>query len=185
MEEFTSLYLPAAGSAAKECAECHMPRYVARLTQGHVLSLIHPKRLVPDHSFPLWTEAFTAGAVEVSRFAARKDTPSELTIEVTLLNVGAGHRVPTGKFGHREVRIRVEVRDNEDHVVGLGGESLSAKTTRALLPGQPNDFSLFIRLYEDSDPRRIVLLVERVNEDRSFRHTLAEGEIPVPDFPSD
>ena len=101
-------------------------RVIRRLTQGHLLSLIHPRRAVPDHSFELWDETLTGGSVEIVSMRAEA-VDSRLLVRVTLINRGAGHRIPTGKFGHREVRILAEAEGVDGQAVGQAEESLVAR----------------------------------------------------------
>ena len=105
---------------------------------------------------------------------------SRLLVRVTLINRGAGHRIPTGKFGHREVRILAEAEGVDGQAVGQAEESLVARTSSALLPGKPTEFVLAVPLSGDAPPQRLRLSVERVNEDRTFRHTLATAEMETP-----
>lgn len=174
-EEYTGTYEPA---QVAQCADCHMPRYSARLTQGHLLSLIHPRRAVPDHSFALWNEVVAGGAVEVVSLRA-EPVESGWLVRLTLVNRRAGHRIPTGKFGHREVRILAEAEDRDGQALGQTEQSLVARTASALLPGKPTDFVLAIPLSGEAPPHRLRLTVERVNEDRSFRYPLATAELEV------
>ena len=178
-EEYTASYEP---DELASCADCHMPRYSARMTQGHFLSLIHPRRAVPDHSFELWNEKLTSGSVEVVSVRA-EPVDFRLLVRVTLINRGAGHRIPTGKFGHREVRILAVAEGIDRQAVGQAEESLVARTSSALLPGKPTEFVLAVPLSGDAPPQLLRLSVERVNEDRTFRHTLATAEMEISSEP--
>ncbi|NUQ65374.1 MAG: hypothetical protein HUU20_23145, partial [Pirellulales bacterium] len=70
--EYTSLYIPAVEPGqARHCADCHMPPSVSRLTQGHLLSLIHPRRVVRDHSMPAFAEEVVKNSVVADRPVVR------------------------------------------------------------------------------------------------------------------
>jgi len=153
-----------------------MPQRIQRLTQGHLLSLAHPKRVTHDHRFPLWTEEITRDAVEMTGLAVCIKSDDELAIDVTLVNRGAGHRIPTGEYGHREVRILVQVLDQDDNVMSDDEWPLMARYPDALSPGKVSKFPFDITLPADAKPRRVRVTVERVNADRSFRYALARGE---------
>jgi hypothetical protein len=177
-EEYETLYLEEVGAeCAPECADCHMPTYVDRLTQGHLLSYIHPKRPVHDHSFPLWTEAITAGSVEVAELDVRRLPDGQLIVDVVLVNRGAGHRIPTGEFGHNEVRLLVQVLSGSEEIVGESEVSIFAGDDEALAPGRRVPFTLPVTLDADSAPMRIELNVEAVDEDRTFRHSLVQRSL--------
>jgi len=179
-KEYETLYLETVDpECAQTCADCHMPQYLDRLTQGHLLSLIHPKRPVHDHSFPLYSEAVTGGAVEVTRLTGRLRPDSQVAIEVTLVNRGAGHRIPTGEYGHNELRLLVTVLDSDDRVVGETEDSVFAGYHDALAPGEPTHFLLQPVVEDSGKPLRVKLLVEMVNKDRSFRYTLVRDETVV------
>ncbi len=177
-EEHAELYRSEA-SANLTCAQCHMPTYRERLTQGHLLSYIHPKRVVHNHAFPVWSPVVSAGAVEIGqpKTAAAEGRPFEVSF--TLTNRGAGHRIPTGDFGFRETADR-------RRIAGLGRpdrrpsrEGRHAGTGASLAPGMATSFTLPVALTANESPRTLRVLVERVNRDRSFQYTLAEGEWPI------
>lgn len=190
-EEHASLYLASTQrpDPPKQCVDCHMPAYRSRLTQGHILSLAHPKRVVRDHSFPVWRADVLQGAVETSSPIFRRRKPTRFEVRFTLTNRGAGHRIPTGKYGHREMRIAIELLDGElldgelldgdGIVLGRREHSLLAERKDGLVPDVPTEFSLVVRIPAESAPARARLLVERVNADRSFRCALIRREWPI------
>ncbi len=177
-QERTDYYIPSLdlGQKEKNCCDCHRPAYHDRLTEGHVLSLIHPKRRVRDHSFPVWTERVTKGALEVNRITANSMDGGQTEVTVTLTNRGAGHLMPTGEFGHRELRIQVELLNAEGQSLGQGNHSIFAKDESGLVPGEETPFSIPVEVTSNASPVKVKLLVERLNRDRSFRYTLAEDE---------
>ncbi len=174
-QEYTQLYVPSVQSpkSPRPCADCHMPPSRARSTQGHILSLAHPKRTVRDHSFPAMTTAVIRGAVTIDEAVVEPGEENRYQVDFTVTNRGAGHRVPTGGYGHREVRLLVELLDAQGEVAGHAERSLFSKRTTSLAPGEPTDFSLTVQWRDDVPPARARLIVERVNKDRTFRRTLA------------
>jgi len=167
------------GKTLKACAECHMPARRARLTQGHILSLAHPKRIVRDHSFPAWTIQTLCGAVEVLELDAHREAGGQFAVDFTLVNRGAGHRIPTGKFGNREVLLLVELLDRQGNVLGNSERSLISNRAEGLAPEELTPFSMTVEVPETAEPAEVRLVVERVNRDRSIRHTFAERQQPV------
>jgi hypothetical protein len=181
MEEYDEFYaanVPADSLAT--CAGCHMPRYTSRLTQGHLLSLIHPERSVPDHSFPIWNPVVTAGAVEIVDLRGEPAADGNWLVRTTVLNRGAGHLIPTGKFGYREVRVLAEILDDQAQVLAEAEQSLFARSPEALVPGKPAEFALSLPLARPGRPHQVRLTVERVDKDRRFRYALAQREIVLP-----
>jgi len=178
-EEHRMLYLTADESAGKTCVQCHMPTSRERLTQGHLLSYIHPKRIVHDHAFPLWSPRVTAGAVEIGQPTAAR-TPGEV-IEVTLIlsNRGAGHRLPSGKFGYREMQLTVDLLDADGRSIGTAKSSVHPGQPLALDPGVATELVFEVIAPGSMVPRSVRVLVQRLNKDRSWRYTLAEGEWPI------
>ena len=142
MYEDLSLYVTSVELAtdAKPCQECHMPPRWSRLTQGHVLSLAHPRRMTRDHQFSVWTEELTRGAVEVSEVTVRRPSATRLAVDMTLVNRGAGHRIPTGEFGHRVVMILVEAIGQHGRVLSVDEWPLVAGYPDALPPGEAAKF---------------------------------------------
>ena len=183
LQEYNDLYVEAVESAAggggkrlKACAECHMPARRSRLTQGHILSLAHPKRIVRDHSFPAWTNRPIRGAVEVLELGTHREADGPFTVDFTLVNRGAGHRIPTGKFGNREVLLVVELLDRQGNVLGSDERSLDSNRAEGLAPEELTPFSMTVEVPETAEPAKVRLVVDRVNLDRSVRHTFAERQ---------
>ena len=131
-EEHATLYLVGVVREPDTCAQCHMPTYRERLTQGHLLSYIHPKRTVHNHAFPVWSPVVSAGAVEIGRPAATAAEGQPIEVSFTLTNRGAGHRIPTGEFGYRETAGRRRTAGPDGRTIG--------QAEQAVLPGQ--DLSL-------------------------------------------
>jgi len=184
-EQYVEQYLPSAGDSAGSCSGCHMPAYRSRLTQDHVLSYIHPKRIVRDHTFPVWSECVTAGAIEVASQDARWLSPEVLEIRVTLINRGAGHSIPVGKFGYRELRILAEVLAADGSVIAQEEHAVLPQSEDCLRPQEPTEYELAVRIDEAAPAARIHLVAERVNEDRSFRYPLLDAKWPVTLRPDD
>lgn len=180
-DEHAELYLASVGGDQRSCAQCHMPAYRERLTQGHVLSYIHPKRTVHNHAFPVWSPVVSAGAVEMGRPATSRAADQPVEVAVALTNRGAGHRIPSGEFGYRKLRVAVELLDPAGQVIGQAEQAVFPGDPLSLAPGVPTTFRLPVAVTAGAPADRIRILVERVNRDRSFQYTLAEGEWPVAD----
>jgi len=184
-EEYLSLYAPVAEAAGehRQCATCHMPAGISRLTQGHVLSYAHPRRIVHDHSLAGWTDHRPEGVVGIGPVASRRRADNQLEVNFTLTNCGAGHRIPTGRFGQGELRILVAVLGADGLTLGLNELALLPGDPRSLAPGRPAPFSLGVRIPESSQPAMVRVLVERAERERSMRYPLASGEWPAPSGP--
>ncbi len=176
-EQYKKHYLQSQEKPA-ECIDCHMPAYRSRLTQGHVLSLIHPQRTVRNHEFPAWPAGRTQRAIEVGQMAIAEAGSHSYQISFTLTNRGAGHRIPTGKFGHREVRVAVELLGGDGAVEGQAEESIKS-LTGGLVPGRATPFVINVDVGAKGKPAELRLLIERVNEDRSFRLGLVDRRWPL------
>jgi len=177
-EEHATVYLPAAPSGLS-CAQCHMPTYQERLTQGHLLSYIHPKRTVHNHAFPVWSPIVAAGAVEIGQVAAVAAEGRPIEVSFSLTNRGAGHRIPTGAYGYREMRVAVELLDRDGKTVGHAHQAVLPGQVQSLAPGVPTAFTLQVAATSNESPQVVRVLLERVNRDRSFQYTLAEREFPI------
>lgn len=177
-EEHAELYL-SAESSGLSCAQCHMPTYRERLTQGHLLSYIHPKRTAHDHAFPVWSQVVSAGAVEIGTPATRAAGPA-IEVSFTLTNRGAGHRIPTGEYGYREMRVAVELKSRDGRTVGQAHQAVLPGQAQSLAPGVTTAFTLQVAAGTDESPQAVRVLVQRVNGDRTFQYTLAEREFPIP-----
>ena len=151
-EEHATLYLASSAANQRSCAQCHMPAYRDRLTQGHVLSYIHPKRTVHNHAFPVWSSVVSADAVEIGPPAATSAAGQPVEVAFTLTNRGAGHRIPSGDFGYRKLRVAVMLLDRQGQIIGLAeqsvfpGDDLSLRRRRHRVPTA--------RCHPDERPRR-------------------------------
>jgi hypothetical protein len=174
--EHETLYRPVAGPGARTCVECHMPARHERLTQHGWLSWLHPPRLVRGHAFATWRSPSLATALEVRAFHATVG-PDGLAVEVVLVNAGAGHRVPTGEHGHRELEIRVVALDATGAGVGEAAESLLADLGDGLAPGVPR--ALRLALSPTAPPTRVALRVTRLDASGATLATLLERTAPV------
>jgi len=156
-----------------------MPTRRERLTQGHVLSYIHPKRVVHDHAFPVWSPVVSAGAVEVGQpsVTCTEGEPAEVTF--TLTNRGAGHRIPSGEFGHRKLRVAVELLDGSGRTLGQAEQAVFPGQDLSLAPAAPTPFRFLVPTTGNGPAQRVRVLVQRVNQARSLQYTLAEGEWPM------
>ncbi len=177
LREHETLYATSvAAPERKSCAECHMTRRTDRLTQGHVLSAMHPRRVVADHSFRAWkTNARTALVASPLR-VERGD--GSVRVVVRLTNVGAGHRVPTGEYGYRELRIRVVGLDDGGAELGRAETSLLSRLEDGLEPNKGRDFELDVDV--EGDVASVRLLVERINEDETLRLVLIDRRHDLP-----
>lgn len=178
-EEHATLYSASAAGDQRSCAQCHMPAYRERLTQGHVLSYIHPKRTVHDHAFPVWSPVVTAGAVEIGRPVTSRAEGQPVEVTFTLTNRGAGHRIPSGEFGYRKLRVAVMLLDRQGQGIGQAEQAVFPGDDASLAPGVATTFRLPVAVTANAPAERIRILAERVNRDRSFQYTLAEREWPM------
>ena len=174
-QQYTDRYRPSLPPAdsPRQCAECHMPLYIARLTQGHLLSLAHPRRITHDHTFLVWDQQITRDAIEIHAPTARRQDVAQWEVAFSLVNRGAGHLIPTAKFGHRELCIRAELLDAQRRVLGQQETSLFAANESGLVPGAVTPFRLLVKIPQDALPAQLQISVQRVNKDRSFSYLLA------------
>lgn len=178
-EEHATEYLASSSPNQPSCAQCHMPTCRERLTQGHLLSYIHPKRTVHDHAFPVWSPVVSAGAVEIGPPAIARAEGQRVEVAFALTNRGAGHRIPTGDYGHRELRVAVELLDRERRTLGQAEQAVFPGEDLSLAPGVPTPLRIPVAVAAGEPAERIRVVVQRVNQSRSFQYTLEEGEWPI------
>ncbi len=179
IEQYEALYAPLTPDAQqRSCADCHMDARSAHLTQGHLLSGLHPRRIVRDHAFTSW-KRHARSAVEVTSAVFAREG-ERIHAQFALLNRGAGHRIPTGAGGHREVRIRVFALDEHGNVLGRVESSLVSAADEGLEPGTPRAFDLWLVAFAPETVADVRLLVERVNADESLRLVLVDRRWPLP-----
>ncbi len=188
LKEYNTLYVSSLSECEQpeSCVGCHMPTRYERVTQDHLLSYIHPKRVVHDHSMPTWTACSIRKAIQVQEptidrpghgsEAATLDPDERETwiVHFELTNRGAAHRIPTGRFGHRELKIVVELLADNGDALGRDETSLFGRDSDGLAPGDPRSFDFSLPIAMDQHPADVRLLVERINADRSFECTLVD-----------
>jgi len=161
-----------------------MPVARARLTPG-TPAITDPSeaRRSHDHAFSTWTPAVTQGAVDIAATSVAWPAPNTRSVVNgygTSLNRGAGHRIPTGKVGHREVLIVVERPGIGRPSAGMSGKSrCSPAQSRGSFRASPclsNSTSSYTPRPNRTNLR---VSVQRVDRERAFRYILAE-ELQVP-----
>jgi len=99
-----------AGLGTQQCQDCHMPKTMRKLAENFDV----PERVVARH---LWTGGHsfqrTASALTL---AISQVTAGQPQVSVHVINVGAGHSVPTGS-NRRAIYLTAEVVDPGNHVV--------------------------------------------------------------------
>jgi hypothetical protein len=100
------------GLGSQQCQDCHMPGTLRRLTENEDV----PIRAVARH---LWTDGRypqrLSGALSLV-VEAEKESTSALNFHV--INIGAGHSVPTGS-NRRAIFLKAEVVDPKQTVVAM------------------------------------------------------------------
>ena len=92
-----------ASGSKKTCQECHMPRGERKLVQGLLLSLVVPDRMVGQH-LQSYEKLFKDAALITGE-------AGKGSIKISLTNRGAGHNMPTGKYGDYRVVLNTQVKD--------------------------------------------------------------------------
>lgn len=99
------------------CQDCHMPAYAGRTTEeGKDREEIHAHVFFGGHS----EMVNNAATLSVWGVASREAAGSRLTVTANIRNHGAGHAIPTGIPGMREIWLEVEVLGPDE--TRLGGE---------------------------------------------------------------
>ncbi|OGP56407.1 MAG: hypothetical protein A2Y65_11410 [Deltaproteobacteria bacterium RBG_13_52_11] len=101
-----------ASGSQKQCQECHMPRAEGKLVTVFPLSALAPKRMVGQHL--QMSEGLIKGAATIT---GQKGTGS---VTISLTNTGAGHTMPTGKYGDYRMVLTTKVLDS-------GGQEVVSK----------------------------------------------------------
>jgi hypothetical protein len=170
--EYRELYLPslAPSQAVLQCADCHMRIKKSRLTQGHILSLAHPKRAVHDHTFSSVGSDLLHNAVQVGKVAV-EEVGGQAVVRFALVNRGAAHSIPTGRFADRSVRISLELLGSDGVVLKRTEHSLLTGPLSSLEPGKECPASITVQLGE-ARPAAMRISVELLDHDGSFRGAL-------------
>ncbi len=114
------------------CQSCHMARTESRLVQKPVLSWLHSKKQVGDHSFP-------HGEITQEDLAVTGEISGKEFI-VTLLNQKIPHRVPTADNGDPRLYLYVRFLDDSGQEVDRFKEILAPQQDTALLYGKEARF---------------------------------------------
>jgi hypothetical protein len=87
----------------KQCQECHMPRVERKLVEAFPISALVPKRMAGQHL--QMYEGIFQGAVSLT------GQKGQGSVAITLTNSGAGHNMPTGKYGDYRMVLTTKVLD--------------------------------------------------------------------------
>lgn len=157
----------------RTCQGCHMAEVTRKVTQAdgmvsRVLVAFENQVVGRRHSFNLDAVADFEGAVEAQLVAfERIEEALHCTVEV----VGRiPHRIPTGDFGFRRVRLTLEGFDARGAPVGQREWELYKELGSALEPNEPQRFTLELPLAAQS----LRLSMSRSKRDGQARSLLAE-----------
>ena len=78
---------------------------------------------------------FIIGPAASLRPGRAEGRPTEVTFALT--NRGAGHRIPTGDYGHRELRVAIELLDRGGRTLGQAEQAVFPGQDLSLAPGVP------------------------------------------------
>ena len=102
------------------CQDCHMPSYPgATVAGGKHREKLHAHVFVGGHTEMLRK----AARVTVSGVVGTQSGKRLLTVQANVRNTGAGHSIPTGIPGIREMRLEIQV-------LGAGGQQLGRERFR-------------------------------------------------------
>jgi hypothetical protein len=98
------------GLGSQNCQDCHMPRTLRRLAEDYDV----PERVAARH---LWTGGRSLQRLQnaLSQVIVQPDKGGA-RIEFHVINIGAGHSVPTGS-NRRAVYLQVEAKDSRGKIV--------------------------------------------------------------------
>lgn len=98
-----------AGLGAQQCQDCHMPRTVRKTTEDFDV----PVRAVGRH---LWTGGHSMQRLHMAlNLVVVQPDKKKPTLELHIINIGAGHSVPTGS-NRRGIYLQAEAVDSEGKI---------------------------------------------------------------------
>lgn len=129
----------------RSCQECHMPEVVRKVTQAdgfmsQVLVAFEDEVVGRRHSFHLDAVVDLEGAVE-ARLVRTERIDQAVRCEVEVVS-HLPHRVPTGDFGFRRVRLELVGLDEAGAPTGAEAWELFKELRTALEPGEPQRFTI-------------------------------------------
>lgn len=99
-----------AGLGSLHCQDCHMPRTLRKTVEGFDV----PVRAVARH---LWTGGHSSQRVMNAATAVIvQPVAGEARFEFHVMNVGAGHSIPSGS-NRRALYLIAEIEDQQEHIV--------------------------------------------------------------------
>jgi hypothetical protein len=137
-EEWRSWAAQEPEGRARSCQDCHMPAGTTGSDEGKPIDqmawdcLHRSPQAVHGHAFEGSRPVFAAAALDVKVVKRREG--ARLTAEVSVTNVGAGHRIPTGTWT-KHVVVGVWARQGERWLQQVDGDR--ALTVAGPLPGEP------------------------------------------------
>jgi hypothetical protein len=127
-----------ASGSKKTCQECHMPRVERKVVQGLLLSMVVPNRMVGQH-----TQDYEKIFKEVALITGEAGKGS---VKISLTNQGAGHNMPTGKYGDYRVVLTTQVKDADGKIILSKEEIFSTLKKNGVSPQKAVTFEYPISL---------------------------------------
>jgi len=116
-----------ATGSKRTCQECHMPRVERKVVQGFLLSMVVPNRMVGQHlqSYEKLIKEAASITGEVGKGL----------VKISLMNQGAGHLMPTGKYGDYRVALNTTVKEADGKTI-LSKEEIFSTLKKNGIPPQ-------------------------------------------------
>jgi len=121
----------AAGSG-RTCQECHMPRVERKVVQGLLLSMVVPNRMVGQHLQSY--EKLIKEAASITGEAGKG------MVKISVMNKGADHLMPTGKYGDYRVVLNTAVREADSKTIFSKEEIFSTLKKNGIPPQKTISF---------------------------------------------
>jgi hypothetical protein len=115
-----------------------MPRVERKVVQGLLLSMVVPNRMVGQH-----TQDYEKIFKEVALITGEAGKGS---VKISLTNQGAGHNMPTGKYGDYRVVLTTQVKDADGKIILSKEEIFSTLKKNGVSPQKAVTFEYPISL---------------------------------------
>lgn len=180
IQTFKEYSMYAENDQEKTCQDCHMPAVKRKLIQDNPFQILHIRKEGKAHTFSS-SDAMKSneGFIELS-FADLKSENNKIKGILRIMNTMVSHSIPTGKYGYREVLLKINIKNNLGEIIKSKQESMFVEMGTQLKPKEKRIYPFEFDIdYKKSEIKELEAVVFRTDFNRVNKTLLAKVEIKL------